>query len=116
MKKIIVLSILCIVVFFLNIIMPFINLGIDYILLCKFSVLNESTNNYGLNIYYILLIPLLAFLLYYGLINKNKYIVTIVVIKLICVLTNTGIDNSLYYFFNEVPHMCLNKVILTTVK
>lgn len=112
MKNNKILTILCILVFFLNIILPFINQCIDYIFLCNFEILNESINNNGLNIYYALLTPLMIALLYYSLKVKNKYIIIILALKLLFVLTQTGIDAPLYYFFNEVPHMCLNKVIL----
>lgn len=113
MKKLILLSILVISVFFSNIIVALCLKYIDWILICKFDVMKKSINdNYGLIIYYNIILPVIIYLVF--LFRKNNYILLILIFKIFSMITFMGIDDPMYHLFKQMP-VCISKEFKNTV-
>lgn len=105
MKKYL-LIISSIVIFLSNIIIPYLIKYIDLIFYCKIKFINYSiNNNYGILIYYTVVIPILLFMIY-KFKKESPYFLLILILKLFFMITFTGIDDSKYHFFKEMTPIC----------
>lgn len=117
MIKKFLLIILCTVIFFSNIILPIVFQYIDLVMICYLKVTQVSINqSYGIITYYLIIIPIILCLIYFFIKHKIKYLLILLSLKLVFMLTFTGIDNDFYHFFKEMPVFCIGEPALKTIK